>query len=103
MLINTLGETNMKIQSKMMSSDEIIKDLMPIIIKLVKQTAYVNPNDSRVTDADVLGIIIAKHLKWDGNDIMQTIQSALEDANYHSLNARIEETYIDWSNEEVTA
>ena len=93
----------MEIKSKIMSSDEVIKDLMPVVIKLVKQTAYINPNDPRVTDADVLGIIIAKHLKWDGSGIMETMQSALEDANYHSLNARMEETYIEWINEEVTA
>ena len=77
------------------SSDDVIKDLMPKVIKLVRQTAYVDPNDPRATDADVLGIIVAKYLKWDGADIMETMQSALEDANFHDLNNRLLKTYED--------
>ena len=46
------------------SSDDIVRDLMPYVIKLVKETAYVDPNDPRATDADALGIIVAKYLKW---------------------------------------
>lgn len=82
------------------SSDDVIKDLMPKVIKLVKETAYVNPNDPRVTDADALGIIVAKYLKWDGGDIMETMFSALEDANFHDLNNKLLKTYEDWENEE---
>lgn len=82
------------------SSDDVIKDLMPKVIKMVRQTAYVDPNDSRVTDADALGIIVAKYLKWDGADIMKTMHSALEDANYHTLNEKLLETYKDWENED---
>jgi hypothetical protein len=82
------------------SSDDIVKDLIPYVIKLVKETAYTDPNDPRVTDADALGIIVAKYLKWDGADIMETMQSALEDANYHTLNEKLLETYKDWENEE---
>lgn len=82
------------------SSDDVIKDLMPKVIKLVRQTAYVDPNDPRATNADVLGIIVAKYLKWDGADIMETMQSALEDANYHTLNKKLLETYKDWENED---
>lgn len=82
------------------SSDDVIKDLMPKVIKLVKETAYVDPNDPRVTDADALGIIVAKYLKWDGGDIMETMFSALEDANFHDLNNKLLKTYEDWENEE---
>ena len=82
------------------SSDDIVRDLMPYVIKLVKETAYVDPNDPRATDADALGIIVAKYLKWDGCDIMETMFSALEDANFHDLNKRLLKTYEDWENEE---
>jgi len=82
------------------TSDDIVKDLIPYVIKLVKETAYVDPNDPRVTDADALGIIVAKYLKWDGGDIIETMFSALEDANFHDLNERLLKTYEDWENEE---
>jgi hypothetical protein len=82
------------------TSDDVVKDLIPYVIKLVKETAYVDPNDPRVTDADALGIIVAKYLKWDGGDIMETMFSALEDANFHDLNNKLLKTYEDWENEE---
>lgn len=82
------------------TSDDVVKDLIPYVIKLVKETAYVDPNDPRVTDADALGIIVAKYLKWDGGDIMETMFSALEDANFHDLNNKLLKTYKDWENEE---
>jgi len=82
------------------TSDDIVKDLIPYVIKLVKETAYVDPNDPRVTDADALGIIVAKYLKWDGGDIMETMFSALEDANFHDLNNTLLKTYEDWENKE---
>jgi len=82
------------------TSDDIVKDLIPYVIKLVKETAYIDPNDPRVTDADALGIIVAKYLKWDGGDIMETMFSALEDANFHDLNNKLLKTYEDWENKE---
>lgn len=82
------------------TSDDIVKDLIPYVIKLVKETAYIDPNDPRVTDADALGIIVAKYLKWDGGDIMETMFSALEDANFHDINNKLLKTYEDWENKE---
>jgi|TARA_Y100000114_G_scaffold143147_1_gene150409 hypothetical protein len=82
------------------SSDDVIKDLMPKVVKLVRQTAYIDPNDSRVTDAEVLGLVVSKYLKWCGSDIMETMFSALEDANFHDLNEKLLTTYKDWENEE---
>tara|TARA_R110000744_G_C19194789_1_gene544302 strand:- start:385 stop:684 length:300 start_codon:yes stop_codon:yes gene_type:complete len=79
-------------------SDDIVKDLMPYVIQLVKEKAFTNPD--QITDADALGIIVAKYLKWDGADIMETMHSALEDANYHTLNEKLLETYKDWENED---
>jgi hypothetical protein len=79
-------------------SDDIVKDLMPYVIQLVKEKAFTNPD--QITDADALGIIVAKYLKWNGADIMETMHSALEDANYHTLNEKLLETYKDWENED---
>lgn len=75
-------------------SDDVVKDLMPYVIQLVKEKAFTNPD--QITDADALGIIVAKYLKWNGADIMETMHSALEDANYHTLNEKLLETYKDW-------
>ena len=79
-------------------SDDIVKDLMPYVIKLVKEKAFTNPD--QVTDADALGVIVAKYLEWNCDDIMETMFSALEDANVHTLNKKLLETYKDWEAEE---
>ena len=79
-------------------SDDIVRDLMPYVIKLVKEKAFINPEQA--TDAETLGVIVAKYLDWGSDDIMETMFSALEDANYHTLNKRLLETYKDWEKEE---
>ena len=33
---------------------------------------------------------ISKYAKWDGSDILDILQIALEDANFHSVNRKIE-------------
>ena len=80
------------------SSDDIVKDLMPYVIKLVKEKAFINPDQA--TDAETLGVIVAKYLDWGSDDIMETVFSAFEDANHHTLNKRLLKTYEDWLNEE---
>ena len=79
-------------------SNDIVNDLMPYVIQLVKEKAFINPD--QITDADALGVIVAMYLKWNGDEIMGTMFSALEDANYHKLNEKLLETYRDWEYEE---
>tara|TARA_R100000541_G_scaffold58691_1_gene70314 strand:- start:16 stop:276 length:261 start_codon:yes stop_codon:yes gene_type:complete len=79
---------------KYKSSDEVVKDLMPNVINLVKEKAFINPDQA--SDCDALGILVARCLDWSGEDIMEVIFSALEDSNYHDLNQRLLKTYQDW-------
>lgn len=47
--------------------------------------------DVIVSDAEVLGVLIAEHFKWSGEPIIDAFLSALTDANFHSLREKIEE------------
>jgi len=38
-------------------------------------------------------VMISTYTEWDGDNIMQIFTSALEDANYHTLNDKIQEAY----------
>ena len=40
-------------------------------------------DDHVATEADAIGLIIARHYEWDGSRIMEAFASALEDGNYH--------------------
>ena len=50
-----------------------------------------------ITDADALGVAISKWAEWDGNKIAEAFFSALEDANFHSVRAKM----VDFWNTEV--
>ena len=57
------------------------------IIQDKKETAFVDGYTA--TDAEALGLIIARHFEWDGEQILKTFSNALEDANFHELNEKI--------------
>jgi hypothetical protein len=43
-----------------------------------------------VSDEKVLGVLIAKYLRWDGDAIVETLVAALVDANFHDDAARVQ-------------
>lgn len=43
-------------------------------------------NKMTIEDKKQLANTISKYAKWDGSDILDILQIALEDANYHTLN-----------------
>jgi hypothetical protein len=65
-----------------LSSDEVIKLVMPALIKDVKSKAYVQ--DAAPSDAEVLGLIVSKFNQWDRDSIFETFVEALEDSNFNS-------------------
>jgi DNA repair protein RadC len=46
-----------------------------------------------VGDAEVLGILLATHFKWDGGACFETLTHALEDSNFHRVNRALQETW----------
>jgi hypothetical protein len=52
-----------------------------------KQSAFRFPDTA--SDEEALGLLIAKHYRWDGGRILSALQYALEDANFHDLNSKI--------------
>lgn len=45
----------------------------------------------RATDSEALGLLVSKYFNWDGEDILRTAESALEDANFHRQAAAVAE------------
>lgn len=43
-----------------------------------------------VSDEKVLGTLLAKYLRWDGDAIVETLVAALVDANFHDEAARVQ-------------
>jgi hypothetical protein len=53
------------------------------LIETQKHESFTDP--SQASDMEALGILIAKHVSWNGQEIVQAFLSALEDANFHSF------------------
>ncbi len=65
-----------------------IQNQLGPLIQDIKESCYVagyNP-----TDAEVMGLLVAKFFKWDGLAIAESAGYALEDANFHVLNERLQ-------------
>lgn len=56
--------------------------------------------DYEATDSEALGVIIAQFYKHIGLDIMKTLVYALEDANFHTVNTKLETTWNLWVQKE---
>lgn len=52
------------------------------LIERQKQVSFIDP--ATAEDEDALGILIARHVGWDGAAIMRISAWALEDANFHT-------------------
>lgn len=47
----------------------------------------------KATDAEMLGILVSSHGKWDGNFIFEVAKSAFEDSNFHTFNEKFEKLW----------
>lgn len=73
-----------------MDYDQIKTELVKVI-EAKKDIAFIPEYKKLATDEEVLGLLVAQHLDWDGFKIMQVCLNALEDANFHTLGNKIEE------------
>ena len=61
--------------------------LLAEMVASVKQASFVR--GYKATDAEALGLLIARFFKWDGLAILRAAQYALEDANFHAESAKV--------------
>lgn len=60
------------------------------LIELVRPIVFLPEFKQKIPDEQVLGIAVAKYCEWTSNRILQTFSSALEDANYSDLSAKVD-------------
>lgn len=84
-----LREVSMPTEVRLKSYDDLIRVVIPKLLKAVKQTAYVRGYEA--SDEEALGLVVSRYLNWDGVAISKAFTEALEDANYHKLNQKIQD------------
>jgi hypothetical protein len=63
-------------------------ELKPLINATIKER-FMEEYQAGISDAEALGAMISVYFKWDGIQILNAMQYALEDANFHSINEQI--------------
>jgi hypothetical protein len=66
-----------------------MNEALNALIRQQKQESANNPDAMK--DEVALGILIARHFKWDGDAILRVAVAALEDANFHTEAERVDE------------
>lgn len=61
--------------------------LLADMVASVKENSFIKGYTA--TDAEALGILIARFFQWDGLAILRAAQYALEDANFHGESAKV--------------
>jgi hypothetical protein len=67
--------------------------ILPELIDQTRREAFDPKYWDQVTDAEVLGVILARHFKWDGRACFETLTHALEDSNFHSVNRALKKAW----------
>ncbi len=67
------------------------KDVLKALIQAQIKKSFVPDYQSKATDSDGLGLMISKYFEWDGLEILKTLSTALEDANFHTENQVVRE------------
>jgi hypothetical protein len=57
------------------------------LIEAQKYESFTEPD--KATDEEALGILIARHLGWDGDAILLVAEEALTEANFHDEAAAV--------------
>jgi len=65
---------------------ELTETLTRLLVQL-RSTAY--KPEAEVSDTDVLGLLVARFLDFDGDGILATCATALEEANWHDAAAEL--------------
>lgn len=68
-----------------------ILDHLKVIIHEARELMIMPEYQSKTPDHEVLGLLISQYLEWDGRRISQAFLEALDDANFHSLVAKLDE------------
>lgn len=64
------------------------REAIQAVIDANKPDMYTNP--AAISDAEALGVIVSVWSSWDGDAICEAFLAALEDANFHTLRAKLE-------------
>ena len=79
---------------KIENMDKFINTELNKLVDEVRDCCFVDGYEA--TTEECIGTVVSSFLKGDGCSIMEIAFQALEDSNFHGLNAELQKTYNDW-------
>lgn len=59
------------------------------LIEDTVKAKFMEEYQAGIKDTEALGVMLSSYFEWDGIQILDCFQAALEDSNFHSLNEEI--------------
>jgi hypothetical protein len=63
------------------------------LIEITREKSFNPEYWDKVSDQEILGVMIASYFKWNGQSIFETMQNAFEDANFHTFNETMRQAW----------
>jgi len=74
-----------------LTSEDMIRVPLKLVVDIIKENSFQKEYRDKATDAECLGIAIAKYFEWGFKEITETASAAFEDANFSSFNEQFED------------
>jgi len=71
------------------STDEMIEQVLPTLLNMIKEKAFVNGYIA--SDEEALGLVVSKFTKWNADAILNVTSEALVDANFDDVAKQVEQ------------
>jgi hypothetical protein len=72
-----------------------VREFLKPLLDATRKQCFVAEYQQQATDAEVVGMLLAKFFCWDGVQVLEATYAALEDANFHTENRTIEKMLED--------
>lgn len=71
----------------------IVREDLTKLIAKIKPLVFQKEYQDKISDEQVLGVILAKYTEWSQEPILKAAYFALEDSNFHEDATKLEETF----------
>lgn len=80
-------------QKKEATIEDMMKISLKMIAEKIKESCYLKEYQNKVSDAEALGVALAKYFDWNGRKIAQVAFNAFEDSNFHTFNEKFNDLW----------
>ena len=70
--------------------EHLVRKTVKTLIEIVRKVVYLPEYQQQTSEEEILGVIVAKYCEWTSDRILKVFSSALEDANYSDLSAKVD-------------